>query len=689
MMRFLLSILLVHFCFVTVVSCSTQGQNTDEAGDFAEPSSDEPAASNSDDDLESELSDSGSASKDEPVDELEASEDSKPVAEGEPQDEKQLEDELAEEDLKETPVQKEEPVVMDDLKPAAQETVKITDIRFMSNSNGGTLVVESSGPVSYTARMSGPSQYIIEVENVELASRLKSASLLRNLSGSFGRVGASQDPGSTTAKIIVQLANTNGGEPIVQAEGNTLVVVPPAPPVVVQAPRLDPVTSEEPYNPSIGSEKPREGALAARTLDEFLSGNQRFYGKPLSIQVRDADVRDVINFIADDSGANLVISEDVSGKISLKLRKIPWDQALVTIMRTKKLGYIRQGNVLRITTLKELQEEADASAKIIESQKAISPTVVKVYPVSFANLDELAKNIKVFLTPNTGNVLIDNRTSTIVVTDKEAVMDRVAKLIKTMDVAPTQVMIEGKIVEALETFSSFMGINWGMTGASKTLANKGGLEGGPIDFSPNARFGGTLDTKGFVAGLSVGTLDILGDLSATLALAEQDAIAHVISSPRISVLNREKADIIQSGETISKGAIVTASGAQNVVTRDKLELKLSVTPQITADGSVIMEVDVVRQFAGAVADTDTQARPINTRSAKTKVMVRNAQTAVIGGIFQSDETNVEDGVPGLKDVPVLGWLFKTKAKNRIKNELLLFLTPRILSGGLTPNDDKG
>jgi type IV pilus assembly protein PilQ len=695
MMRLLLSVLVIHFCFLNL-SCSTQGQidnseeedssaisDSDVSGDSAkaesETASNEPVeekATPDNDGLDEELD----STEQTPVDEnVEA----KP---GEPSDEGQLEDELADDDLKEQPIAKDQKPVEEVLPaPPIAEEVKITDIRFMSNQNGGTLVVESTGPVTYNARMSpGGSQYIIEIPNVELKPELKKANLLKNLSGSFGSVSASQDPGSKTARIFIQLASNRGGEPIVQAEGNTLVVVPPSPPLVAETPT--PVTPQPTVALSPSNTAPREGALAARTLDEFLTGNQHFYGKPLSLQVRDADVRDVINFIADDSGANIVMSEAVTGKVSLKIRKIPWDQALVTIMRAKKLGYVRQGNVLRITTLTELQEEADASAKIMESQKAISPMVVRVYPVSYANLDDLAKNIKFFLNKD-GNVIIDNRTSTIVVTDKEAVMDRVAKLIRTMDMPPTQVMIEGKIVEALETFKSFMGVNWNISGSAKTISNGGGVGGTPIDLTPSLGTSHDLGAfKSLGGSLSVGTLDLFGNLSATLELAEQDSVAHVISSPRVIAMNREKAEITQGGEVLTVNTIVSAATGtkQTQIQRDKIELKLLVTPQITSDGSVIMDVELTRQFAGGVEVEN--ARPINTRTAKTKVMVRNTQTAVIGGIYQSDDTNVETGVPLLKDIPVLGWLFKTRQKDKLKNELLLFLTPRIMTNGLTSSE---
>ena len=451
-------------------------------------------------------------------------------------------------------------------------------------------------------------------------------------------------------------------------------------PVVAKAP--PPAAAAEDGD---GEDKPQtRQSLSARTLDEFLTGNQKFFGRNISLQVKDADVRDVVNFLAEESGANVVMSDDVDGKISLKLRRVPWDQALVTVMRTKGLGYVRQGNVLRISTLKSLQAETEATAKILEAQKNIVPAVVEVLPISYANIDELKVSLAAFVSKD-GKVVADNRTSTIIVTDKAEVVDRVRKLIKTLDIPPAQVSIESKIVEAVENFQNFVGVSWGFTGSPLNLSPAGGNLGAPIDLtmgmssatlSPNFSGGNPFNTT-----LQVGALDFFGDLTAALTLAERDSLAKVISAPRISAMNREKSTITQEGESVS--VITTRNETTNAVTKQEkrapYKLELSVTPQITADGGVIMDLDVKREFPGPVEDEETKTRGINRRSARTKVLVKNGQTAVIGGIYTSDELEASSGVPGLKNLPLIGWLFKNKSYQRSKTELLIFLTPRILA----------
>lgn len=568
--------------------------------------------------------------------------------------------------------------------PVTSQMVDITDIRYLANQAGGTVEVDASGPLTYQTRVNpDTNQFVIEIANANLPDRLKRPYILKDFQGAFGSINAYQDPGETTARVVVQLKNAAQGQPIVQTEGDSLVVIPSSSPMIAK--------SETPP-PAAAANAEKDHPLQAHTLDEFLTGNQKFYGRPISIQTKGADVRDIINFLADQSGANIVMSDDVKGNLSVKLRKVPWDQALVTIMRAKALGYVRQGNVIRISTLKELRAESEATATILKNQRVLAPVRVKVIPVNFADVDDLEKQVKAFLSKD-GKVVVDKRSNTILLTDREDVLKKVTKIIHALDIQPNQVLIEGKIVEAFDSLSSFVGINWNMTGAAKTISNSGGANGVPITITPDLGVS-TFDpsVKSYLnTGLRIGTLDFFGDLNASLALAEQDSLAHVVSSPRIVTMNREKAQISQAGEQVS---IVTTEDPQSHTrtTQDKhtpVTLDLSVTPQITSDGSIIMAVQVKRQFVGAVVEQTTQARPINTRTAQTKVLVRNGQTAVIGGIYQSDETTQVNGIPGLKDIPVIGWLFKSRSKGQTKNELLIFLTPRIMTQALGDGVDAG
>jgi type IV pilus assembly protein PilQ len=715
MIRFLLAALLLHFS-VSMISCTSKDvednpnateEGNGSAGPIDESEITDTAATTKaggEDDLENELAGEKPA---EGAPEASASaetvppNEATPPAEVVPPAEDELSKDLSEQDLEPSaPVAKNDaPIKEDELAPPTDEPsleveppvpgaeapppqvekAKVRDIRYMSNANGGTVVIETSKPVTYQSRMNpATQQFVIEIADVELPAALQRPYNMKEFGSRFGSVNAYQSAGSTTARVVIQMSGPAATEPIVQQEGTSLVVIPPAAPAVA-------ANTPEPSASAV--QKPAQGqsALSARTLDEFLTGNQRFYGRAISLQVKDADIRDVINFLAEESGANIVMSDDVAGKISLKLRKIPWDQALVTVMRSKGLGYTRQGNVLRISSMKSLQNETEVANKLIESQKAIAPMVVQVIPVSYAAMEEILRAVTPFLTKEIGKAVIDTRSSTLIVTDRGEAVDRVVKLVKTLDIAPQQVSIESKIVEAVEGFSNFVGVNWGASGSPVHLSNSGGANGAPVDLGLGIQ--STTLSQDFASGnpfsanLNIGTLDILGTLTATLTLAEQDSLAKVITAPRISTMNREKSTIIQQGENVS--VIATKSETTGAVAktekRTPFKMQLEVTPQITADGGVIMELDVQREFLGPVIDQEIQSRAVNTRKAHTKVLVRNGQTAVIGGIFNSDETEQRNGVPGLKDLPIIGWFFRNKSFTRDKNELLIFVTPRILA----------
>jgi type IV pilus assembly protein PilQ len=419
--------------------------------------------------------------------------------------------------------------------------------------------------------------------------------------------------------------------------------------------------------------------LNSQSLQEFLTGNMQFFGKKISLETSEMDIRDVFKLIADESGVNLVLADEVKGTISLKLRQVPWDQALVMIMKAKKLGYTRSGNVIRIASLADIRSEEDDAVKLALAKKATDPLKVRLIPVSYAKIDDLKGQIQPFLSER-GKVVGDTRTSSLVISDVADNIDRVVKLVQTIDVPPPQVLIEGKIVEATDSFQRNIGVQWSASGQPVILGSsaRGNITSlSTIGVSPGTS-GGAGSTAG-VLNFNLGTLDVLGTLNATLSLYEDQGIAKVLSSPRILTLQNEPAEISQTTEIpLIQTNLVQGSGTTTNVTFKPIKLRLGVTPQITNDGAVIMAVDVLREFAGAVVDKTSQARPVNSRAAKSKVLVKNGQTAVIGGIYQSDMTQDDAKVPWLGDIPVLGWLFKSQNVTKDKNELLIFLTPRIL-----------
>lgn len=543
----------------------------------------------------------------------------------------------------------------------------ITDLKFKANETGGTVVVQADKPLTYTTRTNPDlHQYIIEVDNANLPDRLKRSLNTKDIKGSVGAIDAYQNPGSTTARFVIQLRE-GVAEPTVQVEGNSLLIVANGSSAEGQQMAQVDSTNVELADANI---------LPSQNLTEFLSGNTKFYGKKISIETNNMDIRDALNFITEESGVNMVISEDVKGAVSLKLRQVPWDQALVVIMKAKKLGYTRQGNVLRIAPLQDLKAEEDDATKLAQARKNVEPLRVRMFPVSYAKVDELEKKIKDFL-GDRGKVVGDVRTNALVVTDIEENLERAAKLIASLDTQPPQVLIESKIVEAQESFTRNIGINWGASGAPIKL---GSTARGPVNMNPSFNINPTAGTPGNLNfNVSVGTLDVFGTLQAALSLSESEDQVKIISAPRIMTMTNEKADINQTTEVPVRQVTQNGTATQETFQFKPLTLKLEVTPQVTADGSVIMKVTVNRQFRGAdVSSAGQGAFAVNSREANTRVLVKNGQTAVIGGIYQSDAVENENGVPWFRELPVVSYLFKTKNTNKSKSELLVFLTPRII-----------
>lgn len=538
---------------------------------------------------------------------------------------------------------------------AANDFVRVTGLDYRANENGGTIVIQTSGPATFkTQENTANNQYIIELDNAELPSQFQRPYNTKEFSGPVGMINAYQRPGTNRVRIIVQLKEATPVSTV--QEGNSLVVVPGAAVAATPLPEVSDDSAEQvAMEGEEGAVAEQPVALNSKTLDEFLMGDTKYYGKKISIEILDGELRDVINFISEESGVNLVLSDEIKGKISVKLRQIPWDQALVVIMQTKQLGYIRQGNILRISTLASIRTESDSARHLLESQKLLEPLRVKVFPVSYAKAKDLEAQAKGFLSTR-GTATADDRTNNLVVKDIGENVTKIEKLLQRLDTQTPQVYIEGKIVESKTADSRAFGINWGE--------------------DSSGRVGMDIQTGNIVHS---GALS----LTAKLNMLESDEKVKILSSPRIMTLNNQPAIIEQT--TQFPTYVETRDEVTNSVTRTveykTVKLSLNVTPQITADGGVILKTEILREFAGAIDQIapETGARSLNARSAKSTILVENGQTAVLGGIYSTDNTQGNSGIPLLRKIPLIGWLFGQDKMTFDKNELLIFLTPRVIN----------
>lgn len=557
-----------------------------------------------------------------------------------------------------------------DSKPAASSETKsaelsLTNIRYVARQSGGEVVIETSQPATFFTRdVPSQNQSVIEISNARLPEHLRRPYINSDSSQPVSSINAYQESGSSTVRVVIQYRGST--KPEVRQEGSSLIVAAKEPAV-----DLSPLpASQEPQRSkaSLSNTDPR--ILPMSSIDPTSTENIKFYGRPISIEVRDMPVRDVISLIAEQSGANIVLSQEVEGNLTLKLRQIPWDQALLTVMKAKNLGYVRQGSILRVAPYRMLQEESEAARKVTDAQKAAEPLRVKIIPVGYAKVQDLEKQVLPFLTKERGKIVGDIRTNSLIVTDTVDVLERIAQLVKALDLPPLQVLIEGKVVEAREQFVRDIGIRWGAQG--KSMALSGGRQ-----MSIATRTNMKLAETGGLFDFRIGQFDVFGDIQATLGLAETMDQVKVVSAPRIVIVNNEMGSIVQSqnipitNTTLSNGTPIVSTSYQPI------EMRLEVTPQVTSENDVIMQINLKREF-GANRTPDTPP-DVNRREAKTKVLVRNGQTAVIGGVYQADQTDKDTGIPWLKDIPVFGWLFKNRATTNDRTELLVFLTPRILN----------
>ena len=434
-------------------------------------------------------------------------------------------------------------------------------------------------------------------------------------------------------------------------------------------------------------------------------GEKQFVGHPISLDFKDGDLQDIFRLFADISGLNVVVNPGVSGKVTLKLNEVPWDQALDLILKANGLGYTLEGNVIRIAKLGDLQNEEAQRRKLAEEKALAGDLASLTTRISYARAQDLADVLKrAGALSARGSMNVDARTNTLIINDLPAYLEKAKELIATLDLPTRQVEIEARIVVTSRNFTRDLGIQWGfnqvqgptfgnttsLTFPNAIVLNGSGvpsLGGIPADQRGQASAQGigtagrgyavNLPAAGFNSAIGISLGNILGNfnLDAALTALERQGRGRLLSTPKITTQNNQAAEIKQGVQI----PIQTVANNTVTVSFQDAVLTLKVTPQITEAGTVILTVDVQNNSAD-FANLVNGIPPINTQSAKTQVLVRDGATAVIGGIYQSNEQTAQSSTPFLSHVPILGYLFRNRFVTSTNNELLLFITPRIIKG---------
>jgi type IV pilus assembly protein PilQ len=439
-------------------------------------------------------------------------------------------------------------------------------------------------------------------------------------------------------------------------------------------------TPEEKFGDTVGLNVPKSNSLEDILDNLTMSGPKKYVGKRISINVRDIPVPDLLNMIADTSGFNIIIDQTVSGlkPLTLTLTNVPWDQALDTVMGLSKLVAQKNANILVVKTLALANKEREDELSATKLKEGLEPLVTRIFLINYAAIADIQRIITDYITKDRGAIQIDQRTNSLIVKDTVDSIERIKKIIETLDTQTPQILIEAKIVEATENYNKRIGLARGVTFGYDPIKDirTSNPTGPGFSFStaPNAQ-------SPNVAGLTIGVFRRLVGLDFNLQLMESESKGRIISTPRIVTQNKKPATISSSQQTSFRVQQLATGTAPAVATFQNVSatLNLTVTPQVTNDGSISMEISLAKS---AFADRPSVDAPPNqtTRNVKTNVLVDNGSTVVIGGLYQTSNLETQSGIPFLKDLPLIGWLFRTPYAPEVsKNELIIFMTPRIIN----------
>ncbi|MES1205800.1 MAG: type IV pilus secretin PilQ [Pseudomonadota bacterium] len=458
-----------------------------------------------------------------------------------------------------------------------------------------------------------------------------------------------------------------------------------------------------PAGPAVPGTSPSAAAAPASALGILRGARRRYSGRRIDLDFKGADIHNILRLLSDVGQVNIVTSDDVKGEVTIKMRNVPWDQALDVILRSKLLGQVREGNLIRVAPLAILEKELEQEIARQKQLADVMPTETRIIAVSYAEAKNLQERAHDLLTAR-GRISFDERTNQLIVSDVAANLSLVEDLVRNLDRQTSQVVIEARIVEAGSTFARQIGVQWGGSGFRDAAhGNATGLvfpsdvaAGGGASAANAVRPGGLVNLpqaaspdfavdlpaavgsgSGGALGLMLGSVGGAFNLNLRLSAMENTGQVRILSSPRISTMDNIEASIEQ-GVSIPI-SIISAQGIQTIFVDAKLNL--TVKPHVTNDGTIIMNIHVSRNEPD-FARTGARGDPtIVKKEAKTVMLVRDGDTAVIGGIYQRNSGLSYAKVPFFADLPIIGFFFRNRRENDDRTEFLVFITPRIANRG--------
>jgi type IV pilus assembly protein PilQ len=434
-------------------------------------------------------------------------------------------------------------------------------------------------------------------------------------------------------------------------------------------------------------------AEAGGTARGEARGPKSYTGQKLSLDFKDADIKNVFRLLAEVSGLNIVVTNDVNRKVTLRLVDVPWDQALDLLIDTNGLGKEQMGNVVRISTAGQLKTERDALFAARKSEETLEPLHTVYFNINYAKAKDLEPKIKTLLSKRADASLVtDERSNTIMVRDIKKAVDDATILIARLDARTPQVLIESNLIETTPSFARALGSRLTFQVGSTTFKSSAGAG---VPFSGTASsFPDLASGLGATLGLVQNRFFGIHNLATALEAAENEGNIRIISRPSVVTLNNQASTIrserilrisLPSSTNIATGSGSSAAGAAVATEKVPVGIILTVTPQVSSDGFILLSINVK---SSSIANSPTVSAGSSVipfdelnREANASVLVRDGETIVLGGILKDTRQESESGVPYLKDVPVFGWLFKNHRWQKDFEELMVFITPRVTNSG--------
>jgi len=570
----------------------------------------------------------------------------------------------------------------------------INRIDFASEDDGkSTIIIGTTTPVKYNLKKINDKKLLLNLFNTKLPDYRKRPLITTRFQSAVDRIMPFQSPAMKDSSLVsIELRES---VPYFAEQTDDLLVlhfeassIPPKRldeaklPSWKKAILLTTAEIEAPAPEAFEVSMPDKRVPEERMFEEGVPEGrvpealeEKYTGEKIALNFYDTDIKNVFRILMNVSGKNFAIDKDVKGKVTLTLDKpVPWDQVLDLVLKMNRLGVAYEGDIVRVATLKTLKAENAyqqakfaSDKKLIEQEKALEPLITEYIPISYADASsDILPHI--VLTEGRGSVTVDVRNNQIIITDVAENVEQAKETIKQIDKVTPQVIIEARIVEATSTFSRQIGSLWGVTGGPKYSNQLDGNISYDMSAMNPAPSIGEIGIQ--FASLGSSAFELL-DLR--LQASESEGQIKIVSSPRVLTLDNTSASIKQGlAYPYNK---LDADG--NTVTEFKdIALQLDVTPHVTPDNRIAMKITVQNNEIGAVINDEVS---FTTKEAQTELLVDDGDTIIIGGIRKTRKGTSESGVPGLRRIPVIGWLFKEKAKTDDLEELLIFITPRIVT----------